>query len=176
MNTPSAAHSERVLTSLLLMAMILAGVVLVREGPHFDNTVDGSRFFTIAFFMGALTGFLGWSQLFRITPTFSISGAYRQPWLAAIMLGLVAASAGCYVNRTFTTPTERSITAAIDWIEPGRGDRWHVTVTLPNRQRERFFITEQAATSLKNEKAVRMHLARGALGFDYITRFEPLRQ
>src|SRR5688572_32653423 len=82
LNDPARRHEARVLTSLLLVALIIAGVLLVREGPHFDNVIDGERFFVIAFFAGALAGFLLWTYFSGGTPVFSCSGANRNPWLA----------------------------------------------------------------------------------------------
>ena len=43
MSEPAAAPSsdEKVLNGLLLAVLFIAGVVLVREGPHFDNVLDG---------------------------------------------------------------------------------------------------------------------------------------
>ena len=105
MNAPAGYPSERVLTSLLLAVLIIAGVALLREGPQFDNVIDGWRFFTLAFFSGALAGFLGWTRMFNVVPTLKLSGAHRHPWLAALALGLVCAAGASYFNRTFATPT-----------------------------------------------------------------------
>jgi hypothetical protein len=33
-----------------------------------------------------------------------------------------------------------------------------------------------SAAALKNAKAVRLGIARGALGYDYVARFDPARQ
>ena len=62
------AADERVLNGLLLAILFVAGVVMVREGPHYDNVFDGWPFFTSAFFVGALAGFLGWTYSFGARP------------------------------------------------------------------------------------------------------------
>ena len=170
------AHSERVLTALLLTSLVLSGVVLMREGLHYDNTIGGERLFMIALFAGASAGFLAWTRYTGITPALSLSGPSRQLWLATIVAGLVSAAAASYVNRTLATLTERSTVVAIDSIQEGKGTRWYVVVSTAEGGRERYPITEPTAIQLKNAKAVRMRFARGALGFDYIAAFEPIRQ
>ena len=176
MNAPSKTHEERVLTSLLLVALITAGVALAREGPNFDNVIDGWNLFTLAFFSGALAGFLVWTRVSGVTPTFKLAGSHRHPWLAALVLGLACSAAASYLNRTFASPAGRSITAEIDAITAGKGERWHVTVKMPDGRYQRYVIPQAAATALKNEKMVRLSVARGALGYDYIAKFEPFRQ
>ena len=175
MSAPTPTDAVPALTGLFTVALLTAGVALVQEGPHYDNVIDGWRFFTIAFFTGALVGFLGWTQASGITPTFKFSGSHRYPWLAAVVLALAVAAAASYFNRTFATPTERSITGEIRSVEEGKGDRWHVTVNVPNGLPQRYLISKDAATALKNAKEVRLGIARGALGLDFIARFEPSR-
>lgn len=176
MNAPVQSPTEKILTGAFTVALLIAGVALVQEGPHFDNVIDGWRFFTIAFFSGALVGFIGWTQTSGITPTLKFSGSHRHPWLAALVLALAASAAASYFNRTFATPTDRSITGEIHSVEEGKGDRWHVTVRMPNGINHRYLISQDAATALKNAKEVRLSIARGALGYDYIARFEPVKQ
>ncbi len=175
MSESDRTHADKVRTSLLLAALIVAGVVMVREGPHFDNVIDGWRFFIVAFFAGTLTGFLGWTRVSGDTPTLRFSGSHRNPWLAALILGLACAAAASYLNRTFAAPTERSLAGEIDSIAEGKGDRWHVTVKHPDGHYQRYLVPQSVALALKDEKQVRLGIARGGLGFDYIARFEPLK-
>jgi hypothetical protein len=174
MNAPSENGTVPALTGLFTVALLAAGVALLQEGPHYDNVIDGWRFFSIAFFTGALVGFLGWTQAAGITPTLRFSGSHRYPWLAAVVLAVAASAAASYFNRTFATPTDRSITGEIDLVEAGKGDRWYVTVNVPNRLQQRYLISKDEAAKLKNAKDVRLRIARGALGYDYIAGFEPL--
>ncbi len=176
MNDAARKHEERVLTSLLLVALVIAGVVLMREGPQFDNVIDGWRFFTIAFFAGALAGFLLWTHFLGATPTLSFSGPNRNPWLAAVALGLASAAAVSYVNRTFASPTGRAISAEIDSVAQARGDRWHVAVKMPDGNYQRYVVSPEVAATLKNQNAVRLSIARGALGYDFVAGFEPVKQ
>jgi uncharacterized membrane protein len=176
MNAPAQNETVPALTGLFTVTLLTAGVALVQEGPHYDNVIDGWGFFTIAFFTGALVGFLGWTRASGITPAFKFSGAHRYPWLAAMVLALAVAAAASYFNRTFSTPTERSITGEIHSVEEGKGERWHVTVIMPNGLPHRYLIPKDAAAALKNAKEVRMSVARGALGLDYIARFEPAKR
>lgn len=176
MNEAVRKHEERVLTSLLLVALIVAGVLMVREGPQYDNVIDGWRFFLIAFFAGALAGFIAWTRVSGVTPTLSFAGPHRNPWLAALVLGLTFAATASYVNRTFASPAHRSITAEIDSVMEGKGDRWHVTVKMPEGYYPRYVIPENVATSLKKEPMVRLSIARGALGYDFVAGFEPAKQ
>ena len=177
MNTPAPTDdSVPALTGLFTVALLTAGVTLVQEGSYYDNVIEGWRFFTTAFFTGALVGFLGWTQASGITPAFKFSGSHRYPWLAAVVLALAVSAAASYFNRTFATPTDRSITGEIRSVEEGKGDRWHVTVNMPDGLPQRYLITEDTATALKNEKEVRLGIARGALGFEFIARFEPLKR
>jgi hypothetical protein len=173
MNAPAPPRDEKVLNGLLLAALFIAGVVLVREGPHFDNVIDGWPFFTSAFVAGTLLGFLVWTYSFGTTPTLKFTGSYRQPWLAALVLGLVATATASYINRTFAAPPDRTITAAIDSVEEGKGNRWHVTVKTPDGRYQRYLISKEVADALKKERQVRIGIARGALGFDFMARFEP---
>ena len=71
MSEPTPRPDEKILTSLLLAVVILAAVALMKEGPQYDNVLESWRFFNTAFFTGALVGFLGWTQTFRIVPTLS---------------------------------------------------------------------------------------------------------
>lgn len=174
MNAPAPTGSVPALTGLFTMALLAAGVALMQEGAHYDNVIDGWRFFTTAFFTGALVGFLRWTQASGIAPAFKFSGSHRYPWLAALVLALAAAASASYFNRTFYTPTDRSITGEIHSVEEGKGDRWHVTVNVPNGLPQRYLISKDAAIALKNEKQVRLGIARGALGFEFVARFEPL--
>lgn len=176
MDAPPRPQDEKVLTVLLLAMLFTAGVVLVREGSHFDNVIDGWPFFTSAFFAGMFIGFVGWTLAFGVTPQLKFSGSYRHPWLAALVFGLASTAAASYLNRTFSSPTDRTITAEIDSVAEGKGARWHVTVKTPDGRYQRYLITQDVATLLKNEKMVRLSVAHGALGFDYIARFEPFRQ
>jgi len=173
---PVQSQTEKILTGAFTVALLTAGVALVQEGPHYDNVIDGWRFFIIVFFSGALVGFAGWTQWSGIPPTFRFSGSHRHPWLAAVVLAIAAAAAASYLNRTFATPTERSITGEIYTVEEGKGDRWHVKVNMPNGLQQRFLIPKEAAAALKNEKEVRLGIARGALGFEFFARFEPFRR
>ena len=175
MSASAPTRDDKALNSLLLAALFIAGVVLVREGPHFDNVIDGWPFFTGAFFVGTLLGFLCWTFSFGGTPAFKFSGAYRQPWLAALVMGLATTSSVSYINRTFAAPAERTVAAEIDNIDEGRGDRWHVTVKQPDGRLQRYLISKQVADTLKSEKIVRIGVARGALGFEFMAKFEPAR-
>lgn len=159
------------LTSLLLAALIIAGMLLVREGPQFDNVLDGERLFIIAFFAGALTGFLAWTRLTGATPALSFSRAARNPWLAALALGLMTAAAASYVNRSFGDPPGRAISAEIDSVAQGRGDRWHVTVKMADGSYQRYVASPEVAATLKNHNAVRLSIARGGLGYEYVAGF-----
>ena len=167
------SREERTLNVLLLGGLFVAGVVLVREGPHFDNVIEGWPFFTGAFFVGTLLGFVSWSYSFAIKPTLKFSGPYRQPWLSALLMGLVTTSSVSDINRTFAAPPYRAITGEISIVDEGKGDRWHLTVKSADGSYQRYLITKAVADELKNERMVRMSVARGALGFDLITRFEP---
>ena len=173
MNAPAPPRDEKVLNGLLLAALFIAGLVLMREGPHFDNVIDGWPFFTSAFVAGTLLGFLVWTSSFGAAPTLKFTGSYRQPWLAALVLGLVATATASYINRTFAAPPDRTITAAIDSVEEGKGTRWHVTIKSPDGRYQRYLISKEVADALKKEKQVRISIARGALGFDFMARFEP---
>ena len=173
MSEPAQSREDKVLNGLLLAALFISGVVLVREGPHFDNVLDGWPFFTSAFFAGTLLGFLIWTYSFGVPPALKFSGSYRHPWLAALVLGLVAASTSSYINRTFAPPPDRTITAGIESVEEGKGSRWHVTVKTPDDRYQRYLISKEVAEALKKSKTVRMSIARGALGFDFVAKFEP---
>ena len=175
MSTPAPvpSHDEKVLNGLLLAVLFVSGVVLVREGPHFDNVINGWPFFTSAFFTGTLLGFLCWSYTFGGVPTLKFSGSYRLPWLAALALGLITTSSVSYINRTFAAPADRTISAEIDSVEEGRGDRWHVTLKMPDGRFQRCLISKPVADALKNAKMARIGIARGALGFDLMAKFEP---
>lgn len=173
MSTPATAPDVKVLNGLLLAALFVAGIVLVREGPHFDNVIDGWPFFTSAFFAGTLIGFLCWTYTFGVPVSLKFTGSYRLPWLAALVVGLIATSAASYINRSFAAPTDRTIAAEVDAVDEGKGDRWHVTVKTLDGRYQRYLISKEVAETLKKTKAVRLGIAHGALGFDFIARFEP---
>ena len=173
MSEPIPRPDEKILTSLLLATVILAAVALMKEGPQYDNVLESWRFFNTAFFTGALIGFLGWTQTFRIVPTLSLKPADRQPWIAAFALGLVFTVSGVWLNRTYTTPTGRSVIAEIDTLKVLKDDRWQLSVKHSDGIYQRYLITKQAADALLKQKSVRMEISRGALGFDLYTRFEP---
>ena len=168
----ASPREERIVNTLLLGGIFVAGIVLVREGPYFDNVLDGWPFFTGAFFLGMLLGFVSWSYSFQIKPTLKFSGPYRQPWLSALLMGLVTTVSVSYINRTFAAPADRTMTAEIEGVEEGKGERWHLVVKKPDGSYHRYLISKPVADQLKNEKMVRMGVARGALGFDLITKFE----
>jgi hypothetical protein len=176
MDAPAQLQNEKALNGALLAALFIAGVALLREGSHFDNVIDGWPFFASAFFSGMFIGFVGWTLAFGVTPQLKFSGSYRHPWLAALILGIASTSAASYLNRTFASPTERSMAAEIHSIEEGKGNRWHLTVKTPDGRYQRYLISQDVASALQNEKMVRLSVAHGALGFDYIARFEPFRQ
>ena len=115
------------------------------------------------------------TQASGVAPAFKFSGSHRYPWFAALVLALAASASASYFNRTFYTLTDRSITGEIRSVEEGKGDRWHVTVNVPDSLPQRYLISKDAATALKNEKQVRLGIARGALGFEFVARFEPYR-
>lgn len=173
MATPQNTQRDKTLNGLLLAVLIFAGIALVREGPHFDNVIDGWRFFTLAFFAGSLAGFIGWTQAFKLTPAFRLAGAYRQPWLAALIAGVLTCTVASWLNRSFSTPTDQVLTGEVDVVEEGRGDRWHVGVKLPDGRFERYLISKDAAEALKNAKTVRISVARGLFGFEILTDFVP---
>jgi hypothetical protein len=171
MSEPAPRPDEKVLTSLLLAAVILSAVALMREGPQYDNVLESWRFFNTAFFTGALVGFLGWTQTFRIVPTLSLKPADRQPWIAAFALGLIFTVAGSWLNRSYTTPTGRMLVAEIDTLKEVKDDRWQLSVKHSDGSYQRYQIKKEAAAALQNQKNVRMEVGRGALGFDLITDF-----
>ena len=172
MSEPTPRPDEKVLSGLLLAAVILAAITLMREGPQYDNVIEGWRFFNTAFFTGALVGFLGWTQTFRIVPTLSLKPADRQPWLAAFALGLIFTVAGSWLNRNYATPTGQTLVAEIDMLKEIRDDRWQISVKHADGSYQRYQITKEAAAALQKQNTVRMEVGRGALGFDLITRFE----
>ena len=176
MNAPAQTGTVPALTGLFTVTLLTAGVALMQEGAHYDNAIDGWQFFTTAFFSGALVGFLGWTQASGIEPTFKFSGSHRYPWLAALALALAASASASYFNRTFYTLTGRSMTVEIRSVDEGKGDRWHVTVNVPGGLPQRYLISKDAATALKNEKEVQLGIARGALGFEFVARFEPVKR
>jgi hypothetical protein len=173
MNAPAQAPTEKTLFGLLVAALLVAGIALMREGPNIDNVIQGWPFFIVAFLAGALTGYLGWTRAFGFTPMFKFSGANRHPWLAALALGLVFSSGASYLNRTYASPTGRTITGEIDSVTAGKGDRWHITVKLPDGRYQRYLISKDVATTLKDAPDVRLRIARGLLGFEFIAGFEP---
>ncbi len=173
MNAPDPTHSDKVLSGLLVMALIAAGLAVIREGPYYDNVIEGWRFFTIAFFAGAAAGVMVCSLAFGAAPALKFSGASRRSWTVVLAIGLAFTAAASYLNRNFAAPANRSITYEIDSVEEGKRDRWHITVKLPDGRYQRYLIPHDTAVTLKNEKAVRLKIARGALGFEYITEFEP---
>jgi hypothetical protein len=173
MSVAVPSRDDKALNGVLLAALFIAGILMVREGPHFDNVIDGWPFFTGAFFIGMLLGFAGWSFTFGVTPSFKFTGGYRQPWLAALVMGLLTTVSVSYINRTFAAPPDRTITAEIDILDEGKGDRWHLSVKTPDGRYQRYFISKPVAESLKSEKMVRISIARGALGFDLMAKFEP---
>lgn len=171
MKEPVPHADEKVVSSLLLAVMILAGIALLREGRQYDNVIEGWRFFNTVFFSGALVGFFAWTQAFHIVPKLSLKRADRQPWLAAITLALIVTVAASWLNRSFTTPTDRSIVAEIDELIEAKNDRWHLSAKHADGTYQRYQIPKDAAAALQNRKTVRMEISRGALGFDLITRF-----
>ena len=173
MSTPAAPRDEKVLNGLLLAVLFVAGFILMREGAHFDNVIDGWPFFTSAFFAGTLIGFLCWTYTFGVTPSLKFAGSNRLPWMAALAVGLIATSTASYVNRSFAAPTDRTIAGEVDSVDEGKGNRWHVTVKTPDGRYQRYLISKEVADTLKNAQAVRLGVAHGALGFDFIARFEP---
>lgn len=175
MNAPDQAQTEKTLFALLVVGLVIAGTALMREGPHFDNVIEGWPFFIGSFLAGALTGYLGWTRAYGFTPLFKFSGANRHPWLAALALGLAFAAAASYLNRTYAMPTDRSITREIDSVAEGKADRWHVTVKIPDGHYQRYLISKDVATALKNATEVRLSVARGLLGFEFVSGFEPKR-
>jgi hypothetical protein len=175
MSEPAPRADEKVLTGLLLGAVILGAVALLREGPQYDNVLDGWRFFNTAFFGGALIGFLFWTQTFRIVPKLSLKPADRQPWIAAFAFALICSVAGSWLNRTITTPTGRTLVGEIQMLKEIKDDRWQLEVKYADGSYQRYHITKDMAAALQNEKAVRMEIGRGVLGFDLITRFEANR-
>jgi hypothetical protein len=174
MSEPQVHPDEKTLTSLLLAAVILGAIGLMREAPLYDNVLEGWRFFNSAFFIGALVGFLGWTQTFHIVPTLSLKPADRQPWIAAFALALIFTVGGSWLNRQYTTPTERSIVAEIDSLKEGKNDRWQLSVKHSDGMYQRYQLTKEAADALDKKSSVRMHISHGALGFDLYTRFEPI--
>jgi len=172
MSEPAPRADEKVLSSLLLAAIILAAIALLREGPQYDNVLDSWRFFNTAFFTGAIVGFLAWTQTFHIVPTLSLKPAHRQPWLAAFALALIFAVGGSWLNRTYTQPTERVIVAQIDSLREVKDDRWQLWAKLPDGTFQRYQIKKETADALQNQTTVRMTVARGVMGFELITQFE----
>jgi hypothetical protein len=175
-NAPDPKQSERARFGILVVALLISGAALLREGPHFDNVLEGWHFFAVTFFAGALVGYLGWTRAFGFTPILKFGGANRHPWIAALALGIASAAAASYFNRSLASPAYRSFTATIDSVREGKGDRWHITVQLPNGQYQRYLISRDVAAALKDEQAVRLSVARGALGLDTITGFDPVRR
>ena len=46
-------------------------------------------------------------------------------------------------------------------------------MTTPDGRYQRYLITKAVAEELKDKRQVRMSIARGALGFDLVSKFEP---
>src|SRR3954469_20272906 len=175
MSEPAPSRDDKSLNGLLLAALFVAGVLMVREGAHFDNVLDGWPFFTGAFFLGTLLGFACWSFTFGVAPSLKFTGAYRQPWLAALVMGLLTTVSLSYINRTFAAPVDGTLTGEIDIVDEGKGDRWHLSVKMPDGHYQRYLISKPVADTLKDARMVRMNIAHGALGFDLITQFDPVK-
>ena len=175
MSTPTAKAEDKSTNTLLLGALILAGLVMLREGPYIDNILQGWRFFIMAFFTGAIAGFVGWTQTFGIVPSFSFSTRNRQPWIAALTCALAFAGAGSYLNRTFATPTGRTISVQVDAVNESK-DRSRVTVKMPDGQYRRYVIDKEAAATIKPETAAQLTISRGALGLEFVAGIEAQRR
>jgi hypothetical protein len=176
MSAPVQTQDEKVLNGLLLAALFIAGVVMVREGPHFDNVIDGWPFFTSAFFGGTLIGYLCWTYTFGVKPALKFSGSYRQQWLAALVMGLATTISVSYINRTFAAPADRYFTAAVESIDEAKAGRWLITVKSADGRSQRYLVTKEIADALKSEKMINIGIARGALGFDLMATFELVKR
>ena len=174
MNAPAPTIEQKVLNGLLLTALFVTGIVLSREGPHFDNVIDGWRFFNIALVTGLLMGYFFGIRAAGVAPSLKFSGPHRLPWLAALVLGLAFTAAASSINRIFAAPPDRTFTSNIDSIDEGKVGRWYVAVKTPEGLYQRYLISKPVADELKNAKMVRIGIARGALGFDLVAKFEPV--
>jgi hypothetical protein len=172
MSTSTANAQDRSTNTLLLGALILAGLVMMREGPYIDNILQGWRFFVMAFFTGAIAGFVGWTQTFGIVPSFSLSGQNRQAWVAALTCALAFAGAGSYLNRTFSTPTDRTISVQVDAVNDSK-DRARITVKMPDGEYRRYIFDKDAATTVKPQTTAQLAIARGALGIEFVAGIKP---
>jgi hypothetical protein len=172
MNAPAAPPDGKALNGVLLVALFAGGIALVREGPHFDTVLNGWVFFAGTFTAGLLGGYTGWTLTFGLAPKLKFSGVHRQPLLAALAFGLIAAVMASTLNRVYASATDRAIVAPIDTIAEGKAERWYLTVKMPDGSYHRYRITKDVAADLKNERTVRLGIAHGMLGFDYIARFE----
>jgi hypothetical protein len=170
-NTTAATHAQRVQASLLLAVLFVAAFALAREGPYYDNVIGAGDLFMIAFFGGALVGYIGWIRLTGIVPELTFSGPHRYLWYAALTAALIVSSGASFVNRTFATPTGRTLIAAVESIDERRGGRWNLTVKMADGRYQRYVIDEQTAQALRPAKAVRLGIARGLLGYEIVAEF-----
>ena len=56
MTAAAPSRDDKSVNGLLLATLFVAGILMVREGAHFDNVIEGWPFFTGAFFIGTLHG------------------------------------------------------------------------------------------------------------------------
>jgi len=172
MSTRSAKAEDRSINTLLLGALILTGLVMMREGPYIDNMLQGWRFFITAFFTGAIAGFVGWMQTFGIVPSFSFNAESRRLWMAALTCALAFAGIGSYLNRTFAGPTGRTISVEVDSVNQSK-DRSRVTVKMPDGEYRRYVIDKETTVTFKAQAPAQLVIARGALGVEFVAGIQP---
>jgi hypothetical protein len=91
-------------------------------------------------------------------------------------MGLATTISVSYINRTFAAPADRYFTAAVESIDEAKAGRWLITVKTADGRFQRYLVTKEIADALKSEKMVNIGIARGALGFDLMATFEPVKR
>jgi|SRR6218665_987066 len=149
---------------------------LIFEIRNFDNTINGSKLFWTAGFVGiGLAAIL--TLILKLTkPTVYYESKRRYTVHFGLFIGLFLLSAAMagFVNHYYADPATfcRNYTIERKSTSSGRSTEYFFFLKMENDTEERFSVGSTKYANFEEGEAIELCMLKGKLGFDYVMEFK----
>lgn len=155
-------------------------ILLIFEISKYDNTINGTRLFWIAGFVGIglaviLTILL---KLFQPSVYFESKRRYTVHFGLFIGLFLVSAAITGFINHHFADATTfcKSYPIKRKSTSSGRSTEYFFFLTMDNNNEERFSVGKSRYENFEEGEQIELCMKKGKFGFDYVTKFNKVNE
>ncbi|WP_163411555.1 hypothetical protein [Flavobacterium ajazii] len=151
---------------------------LIFEITNFDNTINGTRLFWTAGFVGILIAILLTAVLKIKFPSVYYESKRRYVVHFGLFVGffLLSAAVAGFVNHHYADSDKiyKRFTIISKGISGGRSKEYYIHLIFENNNEERFSIGKNKYNNFEEDEEIELCLLKGRLGFDYVTEFNKI--